>query len=64
MTGERNGSATDSLIGIDAFEVFSAPRQPAPPVLTPTPLPTAVPTQPPSPGGHANAVFAAGGLGD
>ena len=49
MTGERNGSATDSLVGIDAFEVFSAPRQPAPPVLTPTPLPTAVPTQPPLP---------------
>ena len=49
VTGERNGSATDSLVGIDAFEVFSAPRHPAPPVLTPTPLPTAVPTQPPLP---------------
>lgn len=47
--GERNGSATDSIVGIDAFEVFSAPRQPAPVVLTPTPLPTAVPTQPPLP---------------
>lgn len=49
VTGERNGSATDSLVGIDAFEVFSAPTRPAPPVLTPTPLPTAVPTQPPLP---------------
>ena len=46
VTGERNGSATDSLVGIDAFEVFSAPTRPAPPVITPTPLPTAVPTQP------------------
>ena len=47
VTGERNGSATDSIVGIDAFEVLSAPRLPVPPVLTPTPLPTAVPTQPP-----------------
>ncbi len=42
-TGERNGSATDSIVGIDAFEVFSAPTLPVRPTLTPTPLPTATP---------------------
>ena len=62
--GERNGSATDSIVGIDAFEVFSAPSQPAPVVLTPTPPPYGGPHAAAPADGHAHAVIAARGLGD
>ncbi|MAG34865.1 MAG: hypothetical protein CL878_01225 [Dehalococcoidia bacterium] len=60
----RNGSATDSIVSIDAFEVLSAPRMPVTPTPSPTPFPTAtlIPTAtlPPLPTASPTPAFRPG----